>query len=177
VPSGLEFHLRGHGNVQRCPVLKAAWDLARDALKPKFSEEDARTEEELERRRGVEHVFLVDPFAAPRLLNEGLFFNHPSFRPRDNEGLAWAEARLQNLGFEVSLSGNVKTCKLERVDHVIYADPREAKRINFLVCKKPLPTRRRRRGGCSSFAIQDRWRKDLNNKFEMCVREAIGKLR
>jgi hypothetical protein len=172
VPEGLELHLRGASNARArlCPVTNAAWDLAREVLSPKFEEEDNRRKEHLASRRKVETVFLTDPLDSPRLIDE-----NPYRQPRDDESLAWAEARLRDLGFDVSVLGNVKTYKLEKPEYVVYADPRSRGAIECVVYEQPLRPKRRSRIS-ATFEIADGWKEELENKFARSLLDAVQRL-
>jgi hypothetical protein len=167
VPGGLELHLRRSAIARPCPVMKAAWDLAFEIQGEKFKEEDSRAKERLAAPRKNEPVLLADPLHSPRRTAKA-----PCRQPRDSEGMVWAENRLRNLGFNHSVSKNVKRYKLERPKYVVYADPRSQGAIDCVVYEQPLRPKRRSHK-CATFKIPDEWTDDLEHKFMKSLVEAF----
>lgn len=91
--------------------------------------------------------------------------------------MAWAEKRVAELGFQVKQEGRIKSYTLEMEGFVVYADPRDRRRIEFSVLKKPLPKPRRRRGPVlrmfPRFHILDSWKNDIRGKFKKRLAEAV----
>jgi hypothetical protein len=177
IPRGLEFHLNDRSE-RSCPVMKAAWHLAHDDLKPKLDEADLRANELLASRRKAELVFLVNPFEQPKLIEEGLL----SKSPRDWGGLTTAEAQLSILGFALSISGNVKSYKLESNVYLAYADPRQQGQIRIDVYRKPLPKYRTAAKHKTFFMSDwenelDGWDNGLEQRFAKRLMEALRRLK
>jgi hypothetical protein len=90
-------------------------------------------------------------------------------RARDEHELAWAEQRLTDLSFIVSNDGNVKRYTNDRLDCVVFADPRAFGQIDFAMYKKPVAKNThlgssRRPRGC--FSLKDSLKRDLIEKYE-----------
>jgi hypothetical protein len=176
-PEGLEHHL-AERSERPCPVMKAALRLAHDHLRPKLDEAELRAKEVLAGRRKTETLYLVNPFEQPSLVEEGL----RPYSPRDKDGLRRAEARLSKLGFDLSISGNVKSYKLEGDGYLVYADPRGDGQMCFIVYRKPLPkyqTAAKRR----SFFMGDwentldSWDNGFEQRFAKRLVEALRRLK
>lgn len=176
-PEGLKRHLSGFGNTGQCDVTEAAFALARDRWHKLFDEVDQQernaSQIERARRKTTETLYLTAPDLEPELLDSEFAFLRQS---RNQDGMAWAESRLRELGFQISQENNIKSYTMERDDRVVYADPRGIGRIEFSVFKKPLPTpRRSRRPRVRSFPrfhLLDSWKYDIRNKFEKRLAEA-----
>ena len=169
VPEGLHRHLTGYGNAHHCDVTQAAFELGRDFVQTHYgaaeakakAEADAVRATELAQRRLTEVIYRIDPFEAPRLVDEGSFVWMN--RARDAEGVAWAERRAIALGFRSQLEGNVKTVALEAKDYIVFADIRQDKRIEFAVFRQPL--KKKKQITRQHFYLQDSWKNDLQAKF------------
>lgn len=168
LPIGLQRHLVGYGQVHQCPVFEAAEALARDywhrEYAAKDAEEEAMSRQLLFDRKKKELVYQIEPGRDPVLSEEGLW----SDPHRTSEEMAFALARLSELGFKVEYEGNAVRSTLEHGDLVIYADPRRAKKIVFRVyrlaatkAKSGIPKPKY----LCSFSFQDSWSKDLHAKF------------
>ena len=155
-----------------CPVTKAAFCLAFDYLQPRFAEAKAMTERGQAERRNSERLYLVELDASPKLLDE--FPIASSYKARSPDGLAAAENRLHQLGFETQLQQNVVSYKLEHGIHTVLADLRPVGRIDFVVHAPAGPGRKREN---SQFYLLDSWRKELTSKFQSRLRAAIVSLR
>ncbi|QSA97069.1 hypothetical protein [Methylococcus sp. EFPC2] len=176
LPEGLRRHLVGWGN-QRCVVMETVSHLAQDHWDEKFAsaEEEALSASkaaELQRRK-TETLYRVSPGSEPKLLDEGSYAWSP---PRSPEQLAFAAERLKSLGFQCLTDNNVQTWVDEQADYVVYADPRQAGRLEFEVWRKPLPKRmapnsRHRMAG--RFHLLDSWKKDLLEKYSHRVTQGL----
>ncbi len=176
IPEGLSRHLEGWGTVRQCDVMRATLKLAREYWFEKFHAQDAaeakRKEIVKRRRESTETVYRIAPHGKPQLIDDLSWDT-----PRDPLELSWAERRLEDLGFTISMEGNIKSYIKEHDDCVVYADPRAEKEIKFSAFKKPLPKSSRsgvQRGWIgSSFSLRDDWKKDLLVKHECRVAKAI----
>ena len=175
-PEGLRRHLVGYGNTRQCVVTKAAFELARDHWNRKFSaaeEEESKAHQiELERRRESETLYLTELHGTPLLLDE----NVPFYRAaRDREELEWAVKRLGELDFSARFEGSVVSYVYELDDFLIFADPREKGEIVFRIFTKPLQgaRRQRRSRALAQFSIPDRWKRDLREKYDVALRNAL----
>jgi len=170
LPEGLRRHLVGWGNTVRCRVMETVSSLARDHWDEKFAAAEqeawrASQAAELQRRK-TETLYRVSPASDPKLLDQGSYSWSPS---RSDEQLAFAEERLKSLGFQCVTDNNVRTWLDEQTDYVVYADPRQAGRLEFEVWRKPLPKRitpnSRQRHMAGSFHLLDSWKNDLLKKY------------
>ncbi|MEY2520588.1 MAG: hypothetical protein QOF24_2347 [Verrucomicrobiota bacterium] len=145
--------------------MEAAIELARDYFHRTFSPIEAAEREllrkELEQRRRVEVLYRTDISSDPLLLDESLY----GTAPRTDQQLAWAEQRLTELGFQMSVADSAKQYTLERPELIVYADPRGSGEITFRVYRKPLP-KRKRPMPAQVFSLKDNWKNDLKGKFE-----------
>lgn len=176
-PEGLKRHLSGFGNTGQCDVTQAAFVLANDRWHDLFDEEEQQeritSQIERARRKTTEMLYLTAPDLEPELLDAEFSFMRQA---RDKDGMAWAESRLRELGFQISQENNIKSYTMERDERIVYADPREVGRIRFTVFKKPLPTPRRRgRPRVRSFPrfhLLDSIKNDIRGKFGKRLAEA-----
>jgi hypothetical protein len=184
VPEGLRRHLVGWGNTYQCKVMKTALGLARDYWDERFREADQAEEvakrKRLEERKRTETLYRTAPDGDPQLIDEWIWFGT---KARDHGQLAWAEARLNELGFATLSEGNVTSYLSERGDFVIYADPRGNGRIIFNVYKKPNKSLsqkgrkpRVRIAPRNTFYLQDNWRNDIFSKYETRLNGAMEAL-
>lgn len=182
LPVGVERHLSGWGNTHQCDVTVAAFGLARDWARDKFQESERREEAEAQaqiaKRRATETLYRVGPDGEPELMG-----GRYQWRPvRDNKGLAWAEERLEELGFKITLDDRVKSYTQEHPGVIVYADPREEGRIEFRVYNFPLPPaprKSRRRPDfrfIPQFFLMDAWKNDLRQKYAARLAEAVRRL-
>lgn len=172
VPWGLHRHLTGSGGTieRRCQVMSTALALARDHWDGRLGASDeAEAAEEaswLAERRRTERLYRIGPDREPVLLDEG--WRHGEWR--DEEGLAWAEHRLEEIGFRATLEGNVVWYTDDRGGQVAYADPRRRGRIMVTVFREPTAGEKRgkktRWTDLVSFHLLDRWQHDLRAKYE-----------
>jgi hypothetical protein len=179
VPEGLRRHLTGRCNSQQCMVMQAAMSLARDSWQSQYADaekaEEAKKREELAQRRKSEVLYRTAPDLEPELIDERLSFGGT---PRSKEELDWVEARLTNLGFQITWAGNVKSYTHEHGDFVVYADPRQSGRVGFSVFPKDHKrSRGRPRLGWTSFYMLDGWKKELREKYEVRVENAVSQLK
>ena len=84
-------------------------------------------------------------------------------KARTEDQLAWAEQRLQGLGFTVSTVNNIKSYVREHEGLVVYADPRRDGEISFRIFKKPPP---KHRSPLDQFVLPDRRKYGLLAKYE-----------
>jgi hypothetical protein len=131
--------------------------------------------ERLKRRRQAERLYLVDPRAPPKLIDEGYFLFSRELRPPE----AWpaAEQRMRDFGFEVEINGNVVAYKRWHNDRLVLADPRFADRIEFSVYADPsgrvLGHRQRR---SFKFQFRDYWKRDALRRFNALLDAAVRRL-
>lgn len=172
LPEGLRRHLEGYGNTHQCPVTRAAFNMAREALWETFEAADKETQRKEQERRKTERLFLTEPWSPPKLLEEGLWRRNS----RNTDQFAFAEERLRQLGFESEISQNVVTYKFRQSPYAVLADLREVGRINFYVYdekkKKPRNAYKHR----ESFYLLDDWKNDLPNKFRARLTSSIESL-
>jgi hypothetical protein len=182
VPEGLRRHLLGWGNTGACSILSPVLDLARDHWRPRFekaeAENRAKREAELAERRTRESLLLLGPNEQPVLNDERLDFDR---QPRDQESMGWAEARLAQLGFELTESDRVRSFTKLIEDYVVYADPRAQGEVKFFVRRAASPAPRRRRSHGTeryqTFVLPDKWRHQLDDKFSVRLAAAVQPLR
>ncbi|WP_431107551.1 hypothetical protein [Variovorax paradoxus] len=180
LPEGLRMHLQGKGNARQCSAMRAAFGLARshwdEKFHPRWSPEHEAAQAKVKARRGKEIQYLISPHVAPRLVDEGMY---PG-QVRDAESLAWAEARLVELGFQYQAETRVRAYIRETPNACVYADPRQSGSISFAVLLKPiqkgLSRSEGRRVPIGSFRILDGRKKDLENKFAAEVASAVKEL-
>jgi hypothetical protein len=179
LPEGLSRHLSGAGNTGRCAVFETLLSQARDYWEPRFQEieaaEKALRDAETERRRRTELLYRVSPDSPPRLIDEGAYGDHP----RDGESLAWAQERLQSLGFISAHADRVCSYTFARDEYIVFADPRVKGKLVFEVHPSN-PRKRARRGSArprmQRFELPDSWKNDLTGKFNQRLMSAIETL-
>jgi len=169
LPEGLRRHLDGYGNVHRCEVLQAAFELAWDDLRDTLDEADRAERQIAQARRDSEVLYRIGPDEL-RLSDEFLFGE-----ARGPEALVWAEERLASLGFNPSVDGRVRSYCMQDGDVSIYADPRPAGKIEFRVYRTAAG-RKRRAPHYASFHILDGWKNDLMRKYRRGLDEAVARL-
>lgn len=179
VPEGLRRHLTGRGNSQQCMVMQAAMSLARDCWQSQYTDavkaEEDKKREELAQRKKSEVLYRIAPDLEPELIDERLRFGGT---PRSEGELDWVEARLTSLGFQITWDGNAKSYTHEHGDFVVYADPRQSGRVDFSVFPKDYKRSRGRLRLCwTSFYILDGWKKELREKYEVRVGNAVSQLK
>jgi hypothetical protein len=142
LPEGLRRHLIGFGRTRQCVIVRATVELARDHWHEKFQPQEqqaAREKQALkEKRLASETVYLLAPGARPVLLDEGEnIWRRARPTSNDSPGLAWAERRLAELGFQAVYDGRLRSYTKPVAcggrDFVVYADPRHAGAIHFAV--------------------------------------------
>jgi hypothetical protein len=170
LPEGLMRHLTGRGNTAQCPVTRAAFRMARYALRDEFRAADEAKRRATEARRATERLFLVDPSSPPCLLDERLWFQ----KERSAEELVRAEERLRDLNFQVEINENVVAYKLQYEEFVVLADPRPVGRIDFCVFEL---AKNKRRSCVATFRMMDNWKNDLTEKFRRRLVDACNTLR
>ena len=174
-PEGLRRHLEGYGNTHQCSVMREVEALVWDYWNEQFAEQEQKEKEEEHRlrqeRMKTEILYISEPFGEAELL-DGRYSWSDS---RNEEGIQWAEGRLEILGFNIHLNGRMKTYIKEYDDLVVYSDPRTDKKIDFRVFSKPLPKRRPSRGlykyNVGHFSFQDTWKHNLPEKFEKRIND------
>jgi hypothetical protein len=177
LPVGLHRHLVGWGNTHQCDVTVAAFGLAHDWGHQEFHEAERRQEAEarakVAERKATETLYQTGPNQEPELLGAQY-----QWRPvRDQKSLARAEERLEELGFKKTLQERVVSYTQEHPDAIVYADPREEGRIEFLVYRHPPPPRKSRRQPDfrprPSFTLMDGWKHDLQKKYSDRLAQAL----
>jgi len=182
LPIGLQRHLEGWGNTHQCDVTVAAFKLARDWAHDKFHEieqqEHAEADAKFAARKATETLYRIDPHREPELMGGGY-----QWRPvRGHESLSWAEERLEELGFKKMQEDRVKSYTQEHPGVIVYADPREEGRIEFLVYPSPTPPAPRKSRREPNFAprpqftLMDAWKHDLQRKYSTRLEQAIAAL-
>lgn len=182
LPLGLHRHLTGWGNTRQCDVTLAAFALAREWAREEFREiqrrEKAEADARLAGRRATEILYQTGPHREPELFGGQYLWR----RPRDPTSLASAEARLQELGFKITLHERIKTYTQEHYGVIVYADPREEGRIQFFVYRFPSPpparksTREPHFTPLAQFLLQDAWKRDLQKKYATRLARAVASL-
>jgi len=179
LPEGLRRHLVGWGN-NRCIVMETVSKLAYSHWNEKFAEAEGEARRvslaaEVQRRK-TEMMYRVSPGNEPKLLDEGCNSWSPARSP---EQLIFAEERLKSLGFQSLTDNNIRTWTDEQGDYVVYADPRQAGRIEFEVWRKPLPKRlahnSRHRYLAGRFHLRDPWKNDLLTKYASRVTQCLAR--
>jgi len=172
VPLGLERHLRGAGG-HRCGVMRQVARLARQYWHETYHAQDEAerlaAEQRIKERKKSETLYRIGPGDKPQLFEQGIWVHNPARSP---EQLTWAEKRLEELGFKISMDGNVKSYIREHDAVAVYADPRGNGEITFLAYRKLLPGQRltpRRSRVLDSFSLRDSWRHKLLPKYESFV--------
>jgi hypothetical protein len=182
LPVGLHRHLEGWGRVHQCDVTAAAFALGREWSHDKFHESEQRERVEaacqLATRKATETLYLTGPNSEPELL-AGQY----QWRPVRNPGsLSWAEGRLDGLGFKKSVQDRVTSYTQEHSGVVVYADPREDGRLEFLVYRFPTaaaPRKSRREPNFEPrprFTLMDSWKRDLKEKYSARLAQAVTAL-
>ncbi|HEY4212200.1 MAG TPA: hypothetical protein VGM84_12010 [Steroidobacteraceae bacterium] len=182
LPLGLHRHLEGWGRTHQCDVTAAAFALGREWARDKFheSEQQQRTEAaaNLATRKATETLYQIGPHSEPELMG-----GEYQWRPvRTHESLLWAEGRLEELGFKKTVQGRVTSYTQEHTGVIVYADPREDGRIEFLVYRFPTlapPRKSRRTPSFESrpqFTLMDSWKHDLQGKYSARLAQAITAL-
>jgi hypothetical protein len=182
IPDGIAQHLGSHGNVTPCPVMDAARDLARDHMQPiRQAERQAESDRKAERRK-TEQLYLTEPGRPPELIDETYFSSLVQGR-RDAEQMAFAEARLHTLKFEIETNGNVVTYKLPHPDFLILADPRDGRQITFHVserqwaeAKQTMAWAKRRHRFTASFKLSDALKNNIGVKFQALLDAACAEI-
>jgi hypothetical protein len=159
-PAGLSMHLNGDGNARQCRVIKAAFELGRE-----------RVDEKIEKRRKTERVFVTVPgYYLPNLIEECW-----GGEPRTAEQLEQAEARLQALGLEPDIKGNVVAYWLKHPDFLVLADPRALGKIKFNAFSKRRQYKGRDHKQLASLTLEDDRKinlDDLTKELEAAVAAA-----
>jgi hypothetical protein len=179
IPEGLRRHLLGWGrHAQQCRVMQAAAEIAERYWHNKFHPGEVKEEAQKRAisadRKKVETLYHIAPGSDPKLIDEGMFLDHT---PRNGDELAWAEQRLKDLGLQIIYEGNIKSYTGEVGDFLVYADPREKGKITFRVYPKPPLGKNRTSRVAGSiprvFHLMDRWKHEIQNKYESRLKEAI----
>lgn len=182
LPIGLHRHLEGWGRTHQCDVTAAAFGLAREWAHNEFHESEQRERAEADAqfaaRKATETLYQIGPHREPELMG-----GRYQWRPvRNHKSLSWAEQRLEELGFKRMLQGRVKSYTQEHPGLIVYADPREEGRIEFLVYRfpTPQPPRKSRREPNfephPQFALLDAWKHDLQKKYSARLAQAMTAL-
>lgn len=156
VPEGLDRHLFGRGNGERCPVFGVTMRLARDFWHERFYE---REKAQKLARQLSETLYKTSPYQSPQLVDEGLYGTS-----RSVEDLTWAEGRLTILGFEIINEANVRSYISDLDQFVVYADPRPKGEIRFTVHSKPL-SRYGPKHPIGFLSLRDRCKNDIRGKY------------
>ena len=181
LPVGLTRHLTGWGRSRRCAVIAAAAALARDSWNFRFAraeqEQAAKKAELLVERKASELLFLLGPNSKPVLYDEGISSWH---RLRNTDEMAWAEQRLNELGFKVSAVDRAKSYVDEQERYIVYADPRRKGEIALAAYARLAPTKakgaRPRFKTLGIFCIPDRWKNEIPKKYQAWVQQVTSAL-
>ena len=176
IPDGLSRHLGGTYNARQCDVTEAAFTLAREYWHKQFSEAEnaeriAEYNHTIERSK-TETLFLTAPDKAPGLIDESIYSLNSARTP---EQLAWAEQRVQSLGFQITMNNRIKSYTEDTESYIVYADPREVGHIYFRVYKKNYTKSGKLKLTQAGyrFDIQDRWKNDLRGKYDKSVESCL----
>ena len=169
LPEGLRRHLEGFGNVRQCPVTRAAFRLARDYLRDRFLEAEEAARRLEEGRRSAERLYLVEPWSAPKLLEQHLPWGRA---PRSQQDLEAAERRLADFGFRTEADGSVISYRLVHEGCVVFADPRAEGRIDFVASREDAQNPM---ADHEHFYLLDNW-KDASGKFARRLAGAVEAL-
>jgi hypothetical protein len=149
-----ERHLEGRKwNISDCLVLEYFEQQASQLVWQ-------REEAERDRRRRIELVIVTTPNGRPELLYE-----EAGFGRRRQEAMAFAEQRLQQFDFKAEKTGNRITYRRLYPDFTVFADPRDENRISFSIHTK-VPRKYSWTTFVDNFYIQDRWVKNLRQRFD-----------
>jgi hypothetical protein len=181
VPLGLERHLHGGGNCYQCGVMREVVRLARQYWHDTYHEQNETeriaAEQRINEREKSETLYRTGPGDEPKLIEKGLWSLKGA---RSLEQLTWAEQRLDELGFKITMDGNVKSYIREHDAVTVYADPRGNREIAFLAYKKLLPGQRltpRHAAELSRFSLSDAWKHKLLSKYESFVAHTETRLK
>jgi hypothetical protein len=172
-PEGLRRHLSGWGRFRQCQIIDTTMLLATDHWDKLFRESDLEEKKvkqaELSARMKVETLYRVSPFGEAELANS-------KYRKevRDADGMLWAEDRLNSLGFQIVNEDRTKSYVNERLDVVVYADPRFRGGIDFSVYMLPLykkPGLRATGEMVPPFRITDNLKNDLLRIYEFRINQ------
>jgi hypothetical protein len=178
LPIGLVRHLTGFGNVRECPVMSAARAVARDYWNEKFSPAerlaDAEKTKVLQKRLATETLFSPGPDAKPELYDNKSVFA----APRNPDERMLALSRLEALHFHPIKVGNVESFVDDRVDYIIYADPRVKGNIDFKAYRRLASSTAKEAKAkfalIGNFRIPDRWKNDLDRKYQEWLTTTIA---
>lgn len=127
----------------------------------------------MEKRRSKELQYLIHPYRSARLIDEGRFLG----KQREPAGMAWAEARLKDLGFRKVIDRKVVSFTREYPRAVVYADLRNEGGLHFVIAPKPLDLNAQRWEVWSrpveTYRMPDRLKKDLLKKLDEVVEAAV----
>lgn len=175
VPEGLRRHLTGWGKAKECSVLHAARMLAEGYWDHMFlaqeKEEEEKKEKLLAARRLNEIIYCISLKDEPKLIDEVM-----RGEAREHAKMGFAERRLADLGFQANQEKNIKSFTREYEDVIVYADPREANKIVFRVCRRPNKKGGRRRIRLEElFCLADNC-DDIVGKYDSSLAEALENL-
>lgn len=180
LPEGLRMHLEGKVNSRQCPVVEAARGLAEGSWTRDFGERGAaRHAHDLAKqsRRRTETQYLIHPYKAARLLDEG---RSMAQQVRDAAGIDWAVERLLGLGFRITRGQRLRAFTKETGNAAVYADPRMKGAIAFVAVLKPLNDElsymQRRRAPFRQFQISDARKHGVEQVLDREIAEAVRAL-
>lgn len=166
LPTGLQRHLEGYGNMARCGVMDAAYEVAKTwflhRLKAKSMIEAFEKLRELEERKKTEPLFRTGPRTSELAADD-------IWRPRDLNQQIWAEERLRNLKFRKNVEENCTSFTRHFKDWVVYADPRQLGAISFFVYSSTQPEQRPDKP-LRRFQLRDDWKHNLEEKLLTAIR-------
>lgn len=124
-------------------------------------------------RRLTELLYQLAPEEPGLLIDERLWWG----KARTPDGIAWAENRVAELGFEKTQKDRVISYELKLSDYLVFADIRQEKAIKFFVyLATEQPSKRKVRRIGIEFAIPDNWRNDLRRKVEVRILQEGSRL-
>ncbi len=174
LPEGLRRHLEGSYQATRCFVMEVVLGLLYDHVHDPLRLGRRDSPEVLAKRRRTETRYRLAPGGGPLLYDEQMLGD----QPRSADQLAWAEERLQALGFRCVDEGKTRGWVDETDDYVVYADPRATGCIRFKVWRKPLPSHPTigPHVTCETgrFQLLDSWKQDLPGKYAERVAKALA---
>jgi hypothetical protein len=172
-PQGLWHHLSGWGRFRQCQIIDTTMLLATEYWDKRFRESDLEElkvkQAVLSARLKVETLYRVSPFGEAELANSNCLKE-----ARDADGMLWVEDRLNSLGFQIVNEDRTKSYLNERLDVVVYADPRFRGGIDFSVYRLPLykkPGLRATGEMAPPFRITDNLKNDLLRIYEFRINQ------
>lgn len=173
LPEGLGRHLGGRSVSRQCSVMRAVTRELHDVSQRLARQEREFDKAEIERRALVEPSYQIGP-------DEFVLWDESLRRgaARHAQDMEFAATRLSSLGFlkTQKVPGPVVTWLKAVGNYRIYADPREAGRIECHLYAKKTASRSDRLSAwkyLKRFSIQDRWIRDVPGKLQAILALAL----